>query len=60
MRFWEVFFMMLEKTHKRRRKEKFAKKAKSQKVNKEKHTQDISPMHNLFIIPSALIYLWKG
>ena len=52
--------MMMEKTHKRRRKEKFAKKAKSQKVNKEKHTQDISPMHNLFIIPSALIYLWKG
>tara|TARA_B100000482_G_scaffold89144_1_gene64064 strand:- start:560 stop:754 length:195 start_codon:yes stop_codon:yes gene_type:complete len=64
MRFWEVFFMMKEKPKRRRRREeKFACKGeKPEKVGKrEKHThKDISPVHNLFIRPSALIYLWEG
>lgn len=56
--------MMKEKPKRRRRREeKFACKGeKPEKVGKrEKHThKDISPVHNLFIIPSALIYLWEG
>jgi hypothetical protein len=37
-------------------------RAKSRKKSeKERNThKDISPVHNLFIIPSALIYLWEG
>jgi hypothetical protein len=63
MRFWEVFFVMMEK-HKRRRRERrkvCTQGEKPKKSEKEKHThKDISPVHNLFIIPSALIYLWEG
>ena len=54
---------MMKEKPKRRREEKFACKGeKPEKVGKrEKHTRkDIPPVHNLFIIPSALIYLWEG
>ena len=55
--------MMMEK-HKRRKKKRrkvCMQGEKPKKSEKEKHThKDISPVHNLFIIPSALIYLWEG